>query len=122
MVDFEKQEPVEAVRDLAGGFGVDEAFECSGAPGTFAQAVRMVRKGGKVALFGVPPDKVLEELPFKYIVHNEIAIFGSRANPNVSREIIQMMTAGHIKVKDLITHTFPLGGVCQGPGYLRQPS
>jgi L-iditol 2-dehydrogenase len=51
---------------------------------------------------------VKEELPFKYIVHNEIAIFGSRANPNVSRKIIQLMAAGQIKVKDLITHTFPL--------------
>jgi len=107
-VDFEKEEPVKAVRDLAGGLGVDEAFECSGAPGTFAQAVRMVRKGGKVSLLGVPPDTVKEELPFKYIVHNEIAIFGSRANPNVSRKIIQLMAAGQIKVKDLITHTFPL--------------
>ena len=108
VVDFEKQDPVRAVRDLAAGLGVDEVFECSGAPGTFAQAVRMVRKGGKVALLGVPPDAVLEELPFKYIVHNEIAIFGSRANPNVSRKIIQMMAAGQIKVKDLVTHTFPL--------------
>lgn len=108
VVNFEKVEPVQAVRDLAGGLGVDEVFECSGAPGTFAQAVRMVRKGGKVSLLGVPPDTVKEELPFKYIVHNEIAIFGSRANPNVSRKIIEMMGAGLIKVKDLITHTFPL--------------
>jgi len=108
VIDFEKEEPVKAVRELAGGLGVDEAFECSGAPGTFAQAVRMVRKGGKVSLLGVPPDTVMEELPFKYIVHNEIAIFGSRANPNVSRKIIEMMACGHIKVKDLITHTFPL--------------
>ena len=107
-VDFSRVEPVEGVRNLTDGMGVDEAFECSGAPGTFAQAVRMVRKGGKVSLLGVPPDSVREELPFKYVVHNEIAIFGSRANPNVSRKIIQMMAAGHIRVKDLITHTFPL--------------
>lgn len=108
IIDFEKTEPVAAVRALTAGLGVDEVFECSGAPGTFAQAVRMVRKGGKVSLMGVPNDKVLEELPFKYIVHNEIAIFGSRANPNVSRKIIAMMSAGLIKVKDLVTHTFPL--------------
>jgi L-iditol 2-dehydrogenase len=108
IVDINKDEPVEAVRDLAGGLGVDEAFECSGAEGTFAQAVRMVRKGGKVALLGVPPDRVQEALPFKYIVHNEIAIFGSRANPNVSRKIIEMIGAGRIQVKDLVTHTFPL--------------
>jgi L-iditol 2-dehydrogenase len=108
VVDFEKVDPVTVVRELSGGLGVDEVVECSGAPGTFAQAVRMVRKGGKVVLVGVPTDKVREELPFKYIVHNEIAIFGSRANPNVARKIIAMLAAGHIAVKDLITHTFPL--------------
>lgn len=114
VVDFEKEEPVAAVRDLAGDAGVDEVLECSGAPGTFAQAVRMVRKGGKVILVGVPTDKVREELPFKYIVHNEIAIFGSRANPNVGRKIIRMLAAGQIRVRDLITHTFPLEDFAKG--------
>ena len=108
LVDFQKVDPVETVRELSGGLGVDEVFECSGAPGTFDQAVRMVRKGGKVSLLGVPKDSVREALPFKYIVHNEIAIFGSRANPNVSRKIIGMIAAGRVNVKDLITHTFPL--------------
>ncbi len=107
-VDFEKEEPVAAVRKLTGGDGVDEAYECSGAEGTFAQAVRMVRKGGKVALLGVPSDKVLEGLPYKYIVHNEVAIFGSRANPNVSWKIVQAIASGKLKVDDLVTHTFPL--------------
>lgn len=108
VIDFEKEEPIEAVRKAAAPGGVDEAFECSGAEGTFAQAVKMLRKGGKVALMGVPNDKVLEKLPYKYIVHNEIAIFGSRANPNVSWKIIQAISSGQLTVKDLITHVFPL--------------
>lgn len=108
IVDFEKEDPVEGVRKATGGEGVDEAFECSGAEGTFAQAVRMVRKGGKVGLLGVPTDKVLERLPYKYIVHNEIAIFGSRANPNVSWKIIQSIASGNLRVADLVTHVFPL--------------
>lgn len=108
VIDFEKEEPVEAVRRAAAPGGVDEAFECSGAEGTFAQAVKMLRKGGKVALMGVPNDKVLEKLPYKYIVHNEIAIFGSRANPNVSWKIIQAISTGQLVVKDLISHVFPL--------------
>ena len=107
-VDIEKVDPVDAVRGLSEGLGVDEAVECSGAPGTFDQAVRMVRKGGRVVLVGVPPDKVREQLPFKYIVHNEIAIHGSRANPNVARKIIAMLACGKIAVNDLITHVFPL--------------
>jgi L-iditol 2-dehydrogenase len=114
VVDFEHGDPVQAVRDLTGDLGVDLVLECSGAPGTFSQAVRMVRKGGRVALVGVPTDKVVEPLPYKYIVHNEIAIFGSRANPNVARKIVQMLAAGHIEVKDLITHTFPLERFAEG--------
>ncbi len=107
-VNFEETDPVEAVRRASGGDGVDEAFECSGAEGTFAQAVRMVRKGGRVALLGVPSDKVLEKLPYKHIVHNEVAIFGSRANPNVSWKIIEAIASGRLVVRDLVTHVFPL--------------
>jgi L-iditol 2-dehydrogenase len=46
-------------------------------------------------------------------VHNEIAIFGSRANPNVSRKIISLINSGQLSVKDLITHTYPLEDFAQ---------
>lgn len=108
LVDFESEDPVDAVRRATNGRGVDEAFECSGAEGTFRQAVSMVKKGGRVGLLGVPPDHVIERLPFKYIVHNEIAVFGSRANPNVTSRILAWIASGQVVVKDLITHVFPL--------------
>jgi len=107
-VDFSKEDPVKPVRDFTGGVGVDEAFECSGAKGTFNQCVHMVRKGGRVGLLGVATDGVMEELPFKYVTHNEIAIFGSRANPNVSGKVLRLMSSGQLNVKDLISHRFPL--------------
>lgn len=108
LVNFEHEDPVRAVREATRGRGVDEAVECSGAPGTFRQAVEMVRKGGRVALVGVPPNHVIEPLPFKYIVHNEIAIFGSRANPNVSRKVISLISSKQLQIADLVTHVFPL--------------
>ncbi len=108
LVNFEEGEPVKAVRDATDGVGVDEAIECSGAAGTFRQAVEMVRKGGRVSLIGVPTSKVIEPLPFKHIVHNEIAIFGARANPNVSQKVIPLIASGQLKVADLVTHAFPL--------------
>jgi len=108
LVDIEKEDPVEAVRAISNDLGVDEAFECSGAKGTFNQAVRMVKKGGRIALLGVPPDNLVEELPFKYIVHNELAVFGSRADPNATWKIVQMVSSGQLVLKDLITHVFPL--------------
>ncbi len=108
LVNFEQEDPVQAVRAATGRRGADEAIECSGAPGTFRQAVEMVRKGGRVALVGVPPNHVVEPLPFKYVVHNEIAVFGSRANPNVSHKVLNWIASKQLQVADLITHTFPL--------------
>lgn len=108
LVDFEKEDPVDAVRTISNGLGINEAFECSGAKGTFDQAVRMVKKGGRIALIGVPPANIVEELPFKYIVHNELAIFGSRADPNTTWKIVQMVSSGQLVLEDLTTHSFPL--------------
>jgi L-iditol 2-dehydrogenase len=114
LIDYKKEDPVKAVLAATKGVGVDEAFECSGAPETFAQSVKMVKKGGRVSLLGIPPDKVITELPFKEIVLNEIAIFGSRANPNVSDKVLLLISSGQLVVKDLITHAFPLEEFAKG--------
>ena len=113
LVDIEKVDPVKAVREATGGVGVDQAFECSGAEGTLNQAIGMVREGGQIGLLGVPPASVMEKIPFKYVCRNEIAIFGVKANPNVSRKVIALMESGKLVVKDLITHVFPLAEFAQ---------
>jgi len=108
LVDFEREDPVKAVRAAANGSGVNQALECSGAKGTFHQAVRMVKQGGRVALLGVPEGEFMEPLPFKYICRNEIAIFAVKADPNTKHKVISLISSGQLIVKDLITHTFPL--------------
>lgn len=107
-VDFTTQNVIEEVRNLTNGIGADEVFECSGAKGTLNQAIRLVRKGGAVVLLGVATDDVMEEVPFKYITHNEIRIYGSRANPNVSEKVLKLISSGQVTVKDMITHRFTL--------------
>ena len=108
LVDIQKQDAVEGVRAANGGMGVDGVFECSGSEGTLNQAIRMVREGGKIGLLGVPNEKVMEKIPFKYVCRNEIGIFGSKANPNVSDKVLALIASGQLKVKDLISHVFPL--------------
>lgn len=107
-VDFTAQDPVEAVREMTEGMGADAVFECSGANGTIRQACLMCRKGGRVVLLGVPAAEHDEPIPFKYVAHNEIMISGSRANPNVSWKLLNMIREKNIEVEDLVTHTFPL--------------
>lgn len=49
-----------------------------------------------------------EKIPFRYTVSNEIAVFGSKANPNVSHKILALVASGRLVLKDLVSHTFPL--------------
>jgi threonine dehydrogenase-like Zn-dependent dehydrogenase len=42
------------------------------------------------------------------MVMNQISVFGSRANPNCTKDVLDLMASGAINAKDLITHVFPL--------------
>jgi len=44
----------------------------------------------------------------KTMVMNQIAVYGSRANPNCTKDVLNLMSSGEIKAKDMITHKFPL--------------
>jgi L-iditol 2-dehydrogenase len=119
-IDFEKEEPVKAVRALTGGRGVDVAIDCSGAKGTLAEAIRMVKRGGKVGLVGIPPQGHMEGVPYRTLVLDQISVLGSRANPNVSKPVLTLMASGRLSVKDMITHTFPLKDFKTGLDYFLQ--
>ena len=62
-------------------------------------------------MLGVAKDGVTEPIPLKYTTHNELTLYGSRANPNTGRKIVEMIAGGQLKVKDMVTHTFTLNEV-----------
>ena len=47
-------------------------------------------------------------VPGNVINFNEIRLVGSKANPNVSDEVLHFFSTGAIQGEKLITHTFPL--------------
>ena len=54
-VDASESDPVEVVRELTDGLGVDFAFEATGVPEVVAQAVAMLAYAGTAVAIGVPP-------------------------------------------------------------------
>lgn len=62
-------------------------------------------------MLGVAKDGVTESIPLKYTTHNELTLYGSRANPNTGRKIVEMIAGERLYVKDIITHTFFLDEV-----------
>lgn len=108
IVDFEKvDDVVKAVRDITGGIGVDQAFECAGTDDALAQSIYCTRKNGHVAFVALPTQD-MHPIPTKTMVMNQIHLHGSRANPNCCKEVLELMSTGKINAKDMITHVLPL--------------
>jgi L-iditol 2-dehydrogenase len=98
---------VKEVFEITHGIGADRSFECAGSDEAMAQCVYTLRKGGKTGFVSIPAVE-MHPLPTKTIVMNQIAVLGSRANPNCSKEVLSLISSGKINVKDMITHTFAL--------------
>jgi L-iditol 2-dehydrogenase len=104
-VDFSAGDPVAAVRELT-GTGADVALECSGAAEAVGQCVAMVRKGGRVAVIGLPMEDA--RIPVQRLVLDEIDLVGVRAAAGEMPRAIELVAAGRIRLRELITHRFAL--------------
>jgi S-(hydroxymethyl)mycothiol dehydrogenase len=62
-VNSRTNEPVQAIRDLTGGFGADVVIEAVGRPETYRQAFYARDLAGTVVLVGVPTPEMKLELP-----------------------------------------------------------
>jgi len=105
-VDFTASDPVERVRELTAGLGAEVALECSGDPAAVGQCADMLRKGGRVAVIGIPLEDA--RVPMQKIVLNELEIVGVRAAAGEMPEAIALVAAGKIRLGELITHRFAL--------------
>ncbi len=92
---------VAEVMRLTNGVGVDLALEAVGRNETVNGAINCVRKGGTVTLVGnVAPEVTL---PLQKVVVRQLKLQGSCASSGEYPEAIELIAAGKIKVKPLIT-------------------
>jgi 2-desacetyl-2-hydroxyethyl bacteriochlorophyllide A dehydrogenase len=105
VVNVTREDPVEAVRRLNGGKGVDYVIECSGAPNAINEAGRMLNRGGKMCLAAFPHDPALIDVA--YLVRNNIYIYGIRGEGRSATHRAQaFMAAKRFDATKIHTHTF----------------
>jgi L-iditol 2-dehydrogenase len=105
-IDFTQVDPVTAVREATAGRGCEVALECSGDPAAVGQCVQMLRRGGRVAVIGIPLEPAA--LPLRDIVLDELEVVGVRAAAGDMPRAIELVQAGRIRLAPLITHRFRL--------------
>ncbi|MBI4610720.1 MAG: Zn-dependent alcohol dehydrogenase [Candidatus Rokubacteria bacterium] len=103
--------PVEQVRALTGGRGVDYAFEVIGLPATMRQAYDCLAKRGVAVVVGVTPMTTEVSVPVMSLVFEERVLTGSvygSSRPRIDiLKLIDLYRAGRLKLDELLTRTYP---------------
>jgi len=110
-----ERDPAEAVAEATGGDGADLVVEAVGVPATQEQALRMVRKRGRVLYLGNPHGTLaVPEATFARILRRELTIKGSWNSfsaPFPGREwttTLEALADGRLNALGLVTDRFAL--------------
>ncbi len=113
IIDPMNQDLVAEVRRATGGRGADIAICANPIAATHTQAVELVRKRGKVVLFGgLPEASPMTTLDGNHLHYNEIQVSGSFSyHPTYHSMALEIIERGLIDSDQIITHTFPLNEI-----------
>jgi len=100
-------DPVATVMEATNGRGVDVVIEAAWADETVQQAVDMARYGGSVTLVGIPADDrlVMSHSPAR---RKGLTVRFCRRMKHTYPRASQLVKAGRVDVRCLISHRFPL--------------
>ncbi|MGR6543874.1 NAD(P)-dependent alcohol dehydrogenase [Paenibacillus tundrae] len=95
------------IRELTNGRGVDTAWETAGNPRALQTALYSLRRGGKLAIVGLPAqDEIALNVPF--IADNEVDIYGIFRYANTYSAGIEFLSSCQHDVMTLITDRYNL--------------
>ena len=111
-VNAGKEDVVERVRELTGGYGSDVVIEAIGLPSTWEQALKLVRKGGTVLEFGGCPPGTEIKVNTEKLHYGELTVRGSfHATPLHFRKALNLIASRTIDVRPLITRKMRLENI-----------
>lgn len=106
LVDFTKEDAVEAVLQATDGLGVHLAVEAAGFDVAFNNCLKAVRPAGCVSVASIIGTPV--QINFAEIVAKNITIQAGICNVIHMKEILALIESGKMDLRPIITHTLPL--------------
>jgi D-arabinitol dehydrogenase (NADP+) len=94
--------------------GFDVVVDATGVPALMEQTISLVRPGGRVLLFGVPPSASRISLDAFSIFRKGLTILSSYTSVRNSIQAVRLLQAGKIDVSSLVSHELPLSELGRG--------
>ncbi|CAM02425.1 S-(hydroxymethyl)mycothiol dehydrogenase [Saccharopolyspora erythraea NRRL 2338] len=115
LVNARHADPVEAVRELTGGFGADVVIDAVGRPETFKQAFYARDLAGTVVLVGVPTPEMTLDLPLIDVFARGGAVksswYGDCLPGRDFPELVELSQQGRIDLGAFVTERIALDEV-----------
>ncbi len=115
LVDTNEGDPVQQVKDLTSGRGVDYAFEVIGLPETTLQAYNMIRKGGTAVMVGMTRAEAEVTIPTFDLFFNEKTLKGCKYGSGQVRRDFQrfadLIETGRLDTAAMVSRTVALADV-----------
>src|SRR5437867_2730058 len=115
VVDASKTDPVAAVLSATQGIGADVVLEMSGDPAAVRQAFKMLRRGGRISLLGIPAK------PIELDLANDVIFKGAVVQGISGRRVFDtwykmqaLLKSGALDLAPLITDRMPMSDFARG--------
>jgi len=113
-LDAAKHDLLASIRDATEGRGVDKAIVASGNTEAIRSSLPLVRKGGKILLFGIPPKGSVFNCDVSDVFIREITFIPSYSTTEREMETaLDMMAAGKLRLTEMITHRSRLSEIAE---------
>ena len=109
IVDVTTEDLPEVVKSMTDGYGADVVFECSGAAAAIPAALACARKRARYVQAGILHKDVTLDFDDIFFVR-ELSMIGSHtSNPDSWIKALELLEAGKVDLRPLVTATLPLG-------------
>jgi D-arabinitol dehydrogenase (NADP+) len=90
--------------------GYDIVVDATGVSRVQEGLLQYARYGGKVVFYGVAPEEERIQISPYEVFRKELKILGSFSQARTFERATRLVNAGVVKLKEMVTHTFPLEG------------
>jgi L-iditol 2-dehydrogenase len=109
------EQRLKQVQEVTEGFGPDVVIEAAGAPIAFQEALKFVRRGGKLIEVGHYTDPGAIEINPFMICNKDVDIHGSWAYPPIIfKDALSVLAKTSLPVEEVVTHKLPLEDLPKG--------
>lgn len=109
-INFHDEDPLEAIRRVTGGEGVDVAIEALGTQETFEACLRALKPGGTLSSLGVYSGKLsmpLDAMAAGLGDHKIVTTLCPGGKERM-RRLMEVVAAGRVDLTSMVTHSFAL--------------